>query len=477
MNNETISQLDEDLNPSGDDYTITVDRQSGHNKKVQLQNLPGVSGNSLNTSSTAQAKTGALTVPLYDSGGKENNVKAYGALGNGVNDDTSAIQDALNLAGVGGKVTLPAGTYRTSAPLMIPPYVTFEGVHGNVIITSNFGTVIKPLSSWAQGSLPGAVIVICDQTTGGYNTASNEQVVGNIYIDQSGMGSAFADAIQVLGNVNGGELHHIQVYKSTGGGINQVHNSSGGPGSWRINHILTQACAFSGFTHIMNDTTYFDCVSLGDGLTGAGGPYAGWTINGGGNNKWIACRAEWAGQDGFNIHQSTSFNLAPTMLFSGCSTDRNSHNGFYLTGTAKTAVNVTGCYFHRDGRNAGSGGGSYACVHVDGYAGSVAFTGVTTAPGVDDNGSGVDSPQYGLSVTGTNGSVMWNGGVIHAFTTAINNTGSNSFYFISPGTTTATGADSNPTYAPIQQVLATGAGHNVDDVITALQNLGLARQS
>jgi hypothetical protein len=49
------------------------------------------------------------------------NVMAYGALGNGTNDDTTAIQAAITACGVagGGVVFLPPGVYQTSAALTI----------------------------------------------------------------------------------------------------------------------------------------------------------------------------------------------------------------------------------------------------------------------------------------------------------------------------------------------------------------------
>jgi polygalacturonase len=48
------------------------------------------------------------------------NVKDYGAKGNGTDDDTVALQTCLNLAAVNGNdVYLPAGTYKTTAPLVL----------------------------------------------------------------------------------------------------------------------------------------------------------------------------------------------------------------------------------------------------------------------------------------------------------------------------------------------------------------------
>src|SRR6267142_581238 len=49
------------------------------------------------------------------------NVKSFGALGDGVADDTSKIQDAINsLPDSGGTIITPPGTYKITAPLITP---------------------------------------------------------------------------------------------------------------------------------------------------------------------------------------------------------------------------------------------------------------------------------------------------------------------------------------------------------------------
>ena len=58
------------------------------------------------------------------------NVKTYGAVGNGITDDTAAFQFALDLASAqnGGIVFVPTGTYKIATHLTIPSHVTLEGV-------------------------------------------------------------------------------------------------------------------------------------------------------------------------------------------------------------------------------------------------------------------------------------------------------------------------------------------------------------
>lgn len=66
---------------------------------------------------------------------------AYGALGNGSADDTAAIQDAIDACAVaGGVVFLPAGRYRLTAELSIPPGVHLFAYPGTVVVTMDHAT-------------------------------------------------------------------------------------------------------------------------------------------------------------------------------------------------------------------------------------------------------------------------------------------------------------------------------------------------
>jgi len=78
-------------------------------------------------SATAFIQKGAGAVPrtAQDKMREWVSVKDFGAEGDGVADDTAAIQDALNSGAT--KVELSAGTYNTTAPIVIPSGISFVG--------------------------------------------------------------------------------------------------------------------------------------------------------------------------------------------------------------------------------------------------------------------------------------------------------------------------------------------------------------
>src|SRR5262245_48890657 len=82
-----------------------------------------IAGTIINKAVTPAGLAGASTV--FD-------VRAYGAKGDGVTDDTAAIQNAINAcsADSGGIVFIPNGRHVISATLSIPSYVSLRGVRG-----------------------------------------------------------------------------------------------------------------------------------------------------------------------------------------------------------------------------------------------------------------------------------------------------------------------------------------------------------
>lgn len=118
----------------------------------------------------------------------EFNALNYGAVGNGIADDTAAIQRAITAAvAVGGTVFFPQGTYKCTSGLTITGAVTLRGVGAASVLSfaSVTGTVV---AITAQGSEDAGVSL---------NTNAAE---GTDDLDVSGSGFADGDWVKVYSN-------------------------------------------------------------------------------------------------------------------------------------------------------------------------------------------------------------------------------------------------------------------------------------
>lgn len=95
------------------------------------------------------------------------NVKDYGAVGNGIADDTLSIQNAVNAAQVkGGIVFIPCGLYSISSAITItkPITITGEGCGvgptGGGQILRNYASIIEATSSFVTGDM---FSIVCPQ--------------------------------------------------------------------------------------------------------------------------------------------------------------------------------------------------------------------------------------------------------------------------------------------------------------------------
>jgi hypothetical protein len=92
----------------------------------------------------------ALTKASYSMiSGAVFNVLDYGAVGDNTNDDTSAIQAAIDAAAVnGGTVFIPAGTYKCTATLIMAKFVYIKGagIRATTLLWNTTGAGIKMTS-------------------------------------------------------------------------------------------------------------------------------------------------------------------------------------------------------------------------------------------------------------------------------------------------------------------------------------------
>lgn len=86
---------------------------------VGILSVPFITGSQIGITNAAGVSTN------IDSSGFVN-VKDFGAAGNGLIDDTQAIQSAINTGA--GCILFPAGNYKVTATITIPPKVTLRGI-------------------------------------------------------------------------------------------------------------------------------------------------------------------------------------------------------------------------------------------------------------------------------------------------------------------------------------------------------------
>lgn len=304
-----------------------------------------------------------------------NAVNRHGADPTGTADSTAAILAAIaDVASSGGTAYLPNGTYLVSAPPVLPSGVRLRGPDGNVYDTAHHGATLKLSAAWAQGSAPVKAAVIAGTSAGG-----SEVSVSNLNIDCSA--SPSVTGIGNGGGTNNVLLENIMVYDATYG------VSVGGGNTWRGVRVCAHSCYY-GFYGFGSDTDWTDCESIG-----ASGH--GWYTVNAINTTLLRCRSEWSALSGFYITGDATATGGLSLV--GCSTDRNGQHGVYVASTGTWPLLISGHKARRDGATSASSG--YAGVTVANTNTSpVIIDGLTVFPGYNDDGSGIQSPQYGINV-------------------------------------------------------------------------------
>lgn len=385
------------------------------------------------------------------------NVDDHGAAGNGATDDQPAIQALLTAAPKGAIVRLGAKRYALASPLAIPPYVVLEGPSHD---RDSVGDAVPALVALA-GFSGSAVITMADQATGGYATAHRAACLRNVNIDGVNLTSETVSGIRATGFVHGTVLQNVSIRAMTNHSIDQVSNGSGSPYSWYLENVQIagsgSATTWDGIRLISTDNVLYRCRT--EGVRGYG-----FYLQGGANNLLVGCRAEWSAKSGYYITGSWgTAQGSGGLIMSGCSTDRSSEYGVLIDSTGNAPILISGLMARRDGRNGfpGTGGGSFAALRGTGSTTPIIVTGMTCYPGVNDDGTGVNSPERGVSFVSCT-YVSVEASYLHADVTPFHDGGGNTALYRGVAVGTATGTTAAPTRSLV------GAG-NLPGPITLTQ--------
>lgn len=188
------------------------------------------------------------------------NVRAYGAIGNGVADDTAAFQAAVSALGTsGGVIVVPKGTYRITSTVALPvKSITIRGdgfYNTRIVYTASTGALFRIGSFDASGS---------DYLTGG-DTVTSPQ---NLAIESTWLeGTYDATAANPTGTPYG-----IIDYEAGGWRLHDVRFNKFYRGFWGIasdlNHfqdvVVTRCDIGFDLRDRSDQQTFFNCYGFGN---------------------------------------------------------------------------------------------------------------------------------------------------------------------------------------------------------------------
>lgn len=333
----------------------------------------------------------------------------YGAVGNGVADDTAALNSALaaiNAAGGGALFLPPDSKYLVSGTISVPPFTFLKS---EVEVSLNLGTLPASLpriiasASWAPSSATG-IVSFLSQTPGGWSVTAQSSGLKNIAIDGNGNTSANLNGIFFQGPVYDTHLEDVYIVSAPHNGVHAAAQTESGisatfPYHQRWTRVTTNLAANTGFNLInFTDSTFSTCLAFASGANN-------YALQNNSNAVFTACRAEWSsGGRGWDITGS-----AGSVLFNGCTTDKNFSEGFRIhSATGQTSdgggIIISGGKFHGDGL----GGTNNNGIIITGSTVPVSISGVNVEAGVN---SGTTYPANGLSIS-TSSNVVVSGSTL-----------------------------------------------------------------
>ena len=330
------------------------------------------------------------------------NVMAYGAKGDGTTDDTTAINNCIQASTEGSVVFFPPGVYRVSTPIYLFRNRTYQGSQSpRWQYDGGSPCVISAMSSFAGTG----VVVAMDKEQmvtkfGGSFSDTDGIRMFNLGVTGNNYGSSIP-GILLSGWVLDFYASNVDSSNTSGNGWSTQGYASTdttthyprGFYAYGCSSYLAHNIAWS--LNNLTDSTLTDCLATQSSAQG-------FYVSGCGESKLVGCRAVFCQSDGFIVLG------APTvggLQLVGCSTDRNQHNGVNITATGTQPVTITNLLTRRDGGNGtpGSGGGGYAGLMINGGSSGagcpVIVDGLAQTVGINDDGTGSYSPQYGVSVT------------------------------------------------------------------------------
>lgn len=320
----------------------------------------------------------------------------YGAIGDGVTDDTAAFNRALAANQV---VAVPPKTFAVNN-------VTMN--NGNRLIGlggMDMGYPETPANAFADTTLYPMLV-----PAAGAGNLLNITSIGNIYIGY----------LSMIGSTTGTLPTSGAAYALAGTGASHlaldhvaITNCHSAWGLSNYPHLVHADSCLFGNCYLDGVDNCVDSLFVGCDFAGNGGNGISFG-SGAGSSSLIGCRFEWNTLAGVNLGDGNT-GIANQIVISGGWFDRNGFAGI-TTGPAQD-IAVTGCNFMRNGK-ADAALWSQAHIYLNNVA-RFTIAGCTTNIGADDGGGGTVSPRYAVSFDVPPGAgVVMTGNNFSGYTTA-----------------------------------------------------------
>jgi hypothetical protein len=271
-------------------------------------------------------------------------VKQFGAVGNGVADDTAAIQAAIDAvsSGGGGRVFIPAGVYIISASINFKANVLVEGEFGGTMIEMADNTDINGMFV-SSGPIPffGLRDVILNGNRNGQSGGGWAGTSVGIRLAHATTSPGFGGA-SLIGSGNEindpyARIENVVIVAVDGDGL------QGSGAAIHCRNIIIIGCHGCGFSNFINDAEWWGC-------TAGGCAEEGW-VCAAGSGRYYGCKAFFVGT-GFDPNAGTYGNYAlgagfritnRFQFFVGCEGQDTDGPAFRIQ-HADGNVMLSGCY-------------------------------------------------------------------------------------------------------------------------------------